>query len=87
MPEEKNEELRDLLRVERPVEASSRSVEKAAARVRAGVGARDAILFAVVRIWTVVMRLLAPVFAALAVRKAEVDAARGTSRDSHPRSD
>lgn len=79
MPDEKDQDLRDLLQVDRPEEDTSRSVEKAAARVRAGIGARDAFLFAVVRIWTVIMRLLAPVFAALAVRKAEADAGRPSS--------
>ncbi len=43
-------------------------------RVRAGVGQRDTLLFAIVRIWTTIAEMLAPVFAQLGERRAETAA-------------
>ncbi|MEM8983314.1 MAG: hypothetical protein AAGC71_09820 [Pseudomonadota bacterium] len=43
-------------------------------RVRAGVGQRDTLLFAIVRIWTAIAEMLAPVFAQLGERRAETAA-------------
>jgi len=75
MSTDKDQEIKDLLQVEDPDAAAPGLVDDLMQRVRAGVGARDTMLFAFVRIWTVIVRLLAPVFARLAVRKAEIDAA------------
>lgn len=76
MVDDTEQRLRELLKVEqREAEASNR-VSRTMAQVRAGVGARDTLIFAIVRIWTVIAKLLAPLFATLAVRKAEVDAGR-----------
>lgn len=81
MGTDSEQELRDLLKVEHPDQAGADRVAKTMSQVRAGVGARDALIFAIVRIWTVIARLLAPVFAMLAVRKAEIDAGRGPADD------
>lgn len=75
MPTDKEQQIKDLLQVDAQDEAAPKLVDELMRRVRAGVGARDTLLFAFVRIWTVVVRLLAPIFARLAVRKAEIDAA------------
>ena len=76
MAEESEQQLRDLLKVEQQEQQSTDRVARTMSQVRAGVGARDTLIFAIVRIWTVILRLLAPVFATLAVRRAEVEAGR-----------
>lgn len=81
MGTDSEQELRDLLKVEHPDQAGADRVAKTMSQVRAGVGARDALIFAIVRIWTVIARLLAPIFAMLAVRKAEIDAGRRPADD------
>ena len=84
MATDSDQQLKDLLKGDEPDQDGARRVARTMAQVRAGVGARDALIFAVVRVWTVIARLLAPVFAMLAVRKAEVDAGRKpvANRDS-----
>lgn len=81
MAKDSDQQLRELLKVEHPDQAGTDRVAKTMAQVRAGVGARDALIFAIVRIWTVIARLLAPVFAMLAVRKAKFDAGRRPADD------
>jgi hypothetical protein len=76
MPTDKEKQIKDLLKVDTQDEVAPKRVDDLMRRVRAGIGQRDTLLFALVRIWTVIVRLLAPVFARLAVRKAEIDAAR-----------
>lgn len=69
----KDQKIKDLLEVDDRTEAGPNRIDNLMRRVRAGIGQRDTLLFAVVRIWTVIVRLLAPIFARLAVRKAEID--------------
>ncbi|MDH3511370.1 MAG: hypothetical protein OER85_11010 [Gammaproteobacteria bacterium] len=82
MATDKEQKLKALLKVDDQGEAAPKLVDDLMRRVRAGIGQRDTLLFAFVRIWTVVVRLLAPVFAQLAVRKAEIDAVGRKPDDS-----
>lgn len=81
MATDSERQLKELLRVENGDKEAADRLAKNLSQVRAGVGARDTLVFAIVRIWTVIAQLLAPVFAMLAVRKAEVDAGRKPGGD------
>lgn len=82
MTDEKDAQLKQLLAVEQPAESRKDRVQAVLARVRAGVAQRDTILFAAVKFWTVIAKLLAPIFAQLAVRKAEFQAGKSKPRKS-----
>lgn len=71
---EDEDQIRKLLRVTPPTGTKTPLTDKVIRRARAGVGQRDTLLFAIVRIWTVVAELLAPIFAQLAARHAKFKA-------------
>ena len=87
MADNDDRQLRDLLKVEQAERGGEDRVAKSVAQVRAGVGARDTLVFSIVHIWTVLARILAPLFALFAVRKAEVDAGRRPADDRESKSD
>ncbi len=71
MKEEKSPEIAALLSVDDADEPEQTGrLDRVMRRVRAGVGQRDSLLFAIVKFWTVVAELLAPIFAQLAARRA-----------------
>jgi hypothetical protein len=76
MAENSDRQLKELLKVEGGEDQAADLLAKNISQVRAGVGVRDTLMFAIVRIWTVIAQLLAPVFAMFAVRKAELDVGR-----------
>jgi len=81
---EDDEKIRQLLKVQPPGGTKTGLTDKVMRRTRAGVGQRDTLLFAIVRIWKVIAELLAPLFAQLAVRQATLAAGR-SSNDSTPK--
>ena len=74
--DESNEtQLRDLLAVpDDSPDAAQARVARSMKRVYSGIGQRDAMMFAIVRVWLALANLVAPFFAAAARRKAEFDA-------------
>ena len=54
MATDSDQQLKDLLKGDEPDQDGARRVARTMAQVRAGVGARDALIFAVVRVWTVI---------------------------------
>ena len=73
---EEDDRIRELLKVTPSPESRNPLTDKVLRRARAGVGQRDTLLFAIVRIWTVIAELLAPVFAQLAERQARFSAGK-----------
>ena len=71
---EDNEQVRELLKGGKLATANTTLTSKVMRRARASVGQRDTLLFAIVRIWTVIAELLAPIFAQIAARQAEFSA-------------
>ncbi|MGH1487680.1 MAG: hypothetical protein ACRBCI_15825 [Cellvibrionaceae bacterium] len=53
-----------------PDEDITQQRNRAIARSRANIAQRDTILFAFVKLWTTIAEILAPIFAALAVKQA-----------------
>lgn len=82
---ENEEDVRRLLNAGLNDETSSSRVSTALGRARRQVGQRDTLTFALVRIWAVLARLLAPVFATVSERQARALHKHGASSRSLPR--
>ncbi|MEM7278300.1 MAG: hypothetical protein AAF385_09255 [Pseudomonadota bacterium] len=76
MSEDPETEIRRLMAVQPDDESKNTRLSQVLKRTRAGVGQRDSILFAVVKIWTTIAEMLAPIFAQFAERKAATERAR-----------
>ncbi len=76
MSENPETEIRRLMAVQPDEKNESTRLNQVLRRTRAGVGQRDSILFAVVKIWTTIAEMLAPIFAQFAERKAATERAR-----------
>lgn len=76
MSEDSEVEIRRLMEVKPDEKPTSNRLSQVLRRASAGVGQRDSILFAVVKIWTSIAEMLAPIFAQFAERKAAVEKAR-----------
>ena len=72
MTDQQDDKIRALLNA--PAEPddtrSDDRIARAMKRMRVSVGQRDSLLFAVVKIWTAIAELLAPIFAQLGERRA-----------------
>lgn len=64
------DDIRRLMKAGIEEGGSRKRVATALGRARRQVGQRDTIAFAMVNIWTVLARLIAPIFAAISVRQA-----------------
>jgi hypothetical protein len=67
-----DDQIHELLRVPSQDQSSGDRLPGVVRRARARAGQRDTLLSAIVKIWTVIARLLAPIFAQLALRRAEI---------------
>ena len=80
-----DQDIRQLLKSGLDDEKSQSRVTTALSRARRQVGQRDTLSFALVRIWAVLARLLAPFFAAFGERQARAlhqnSNSRGNSTD------
>ncbi|MCH9696288.1 MAG: hypothetical protein K0U72_17365 [Gammaproteobacteria bacterium] len=65
------QDIRRLMRSGMEQETGPRRAMVAVGRARRQVGQRDSLAFALVRIWAVLARLLAPLFAAFSERQAQ----------------
>ena len=82
-----NDDIRALLKAPSAPSSEKPDLTKTLRRVRANVAQRDTLVFALVRIWSALATLLAPIFAALATRQARETLQRGTPpRPSKPQS-
>ena len=82
-----NDDIRALLQDAPGPTTGPPDLSKTLRRVRANVAQRDTLLFALVRVWSVLAALLAPIFAALATQQARTTLERGTPpRPSKPQS-
>jgi hypothetical protein len=61
-------------------EAIAKQRRRAVARSRANVAQRDTILFAFVKLWTTIAEMLAPIFAAFAVKQANSQSTRYSNK-------
>ncbi len=86
MSDQDDTEIRRLLSVDEQEtrRAGNDRVGLALKRLRTRVGQRDSMLFAVVRIWTVIAEMLAPVFAQLAERRAATQSSKARSQRKKP---
>ena len=66
-----DQEIRRLMQTGLEEDAGTSRSLRAVSRARRQVGQRDTLAFALVRIWAVLARLLAPLFAFLGERQAE----------------
>ena len=72
MKDNTDKEMSELLGVpSSQSDAGGRRVDAAIRRIRASVGQRDSLMFALVKFWTVIAELAAPLFAQLARRHAQ----------------
>jgi hypothetical protein len=68
-------DVRELLAVpEDTPDAAEARVARSMKRVYSGIGQRDALLFAIVRVWLTLATLLAPIFATAVRKKAQIEA-------------
>ena len=70
-----NDDIRALLKADHPAGSTpedDRILKEAMTRVRSTVARKDTLTFALVKVWTVLAQLLAPLFARLAVSQARV---------------
>ena len=82
-----NDDIRALLQAPPAPSNGQPDLSRTLRRVRANVAQRDTLIFALVRIWSALAALLAPVFAALATSQARATLERGVPpRPSKPQS-
>lgn len=82
-----NDDIRALLQAAPSPSDEQPDLSSTLRRVRANVAQRDTLVFALVRIWSALAALLAPIFAALATQQARTQLQRGESpRPSKPQS-
>ncbi|MEO0366835.1 MAG: hypothetical protein AAF265_15250 [Pseudomonadota bacterium] len=83
MDTEKRKDIEELLSLDgsAPDDGSEAPVrlDRVMRRVRASVGQRDSLLFAIVKFWTVIAEMVAPVFAQIAARQARASTAADTN--------
>ncbi len=70
-PVDENEDIRQLLQGDKPPKSDQRRTRLALSRARRQVGQQDTMSFALVKIWAVLARLVAPFFAVIAEKQAE----------------
>ncbi|MEL7312545.1 MAG: hypothetical protein AAFN07_13620 [Pseudomonadota bacterium] len=74
MDTEKRKDIEQLLSVDESTSDDDAQapirLDRVMRRVRASVGQRDSLLFAIVKFWTVIAEMVAPVFAQIAARQA-----------------
>ncbi len=83
MDTEKNKKIETLLNTPEASEADEDArLQRVMRRVRANVGQRDSLLFAVVKFWATIAEMVAPLFAQFAERRAKGDPARVSQEKS-----
>lgn len=81
MSSDNDDDIRRLLNPSPITPANQTSIARALKRARASVAQRDTLAFAIVRIWTTLAALLAPLFATLATKQARAGLQRGPQTD------
>lgn len=71
METDKSKDIEALLKVDdSAADEQPQRLDRVLRRVRASVGQKDSFLFAIVKFWTVIAEMVAPIFAQLAARQA-----------------
>ena len=83
MSQDRDDDVRDLLNPAPEEGGDDAVLTHVLKRVRSGVGQRDTLLFAIVRIWTALAGIFAPLFAAFAKTHAEARHGRTLGRDDN----